>query len=433
MKYWAILGSLLCVSLGSNALAAKHEPRYVLEKVVELSRHGVRPPTQKEAEEIASGTNRNWPEWVTPLGELTGHGYAASLLKARYEGEYYRKTGLLKSGCGLSKDVYIWSSPVERSKATALAYVDGMFPACNIPIHYSDMDSDYLFHFNKLVPPNNAPDQAKAEIEQILGSNLATARQRMQPEIARLRAAVCIAGKSCPIFDTPWQIKTKDKGGLSVTGLEGLSSIGEVLLLAYSENKPLSEVAFGKAPDAATVGALLSLQTLRYDVGNDRLSAARQGGSVLLNQIRMALELGTGSASTTGRQAIAGPPDVAYLLYVAHDTNIAFIRRLLSFTWQVGEYPRGNIPPSSSLVFERWQDRATKKRFIRLYFQSQTLDQTRSLTPLDQRHPLLTAEFKKPDCQKTKVGTLCPFETMIAQMNQAIDYSTVAIAAHPVK
>ncbi|TQL16611.1 4-phytase/acid phosphatase [Zymomonas mobilis] len=423
----------MCLTLNSGAMSAKTEPRYVLEKVVELSRHGVRPPTPKEADYLAAGTNRSWSEWVTPLGELTGHGYAASMLKARYEGEYYRKNGLLKSGCGLSKDVYIWSSPVERSKATALAYVDGMFPACNIPIHYTDMNSDYLFHFQKLVPPTIPLEKAKAEIEQILGGSLSSARQRMQPEIARLKSAVCLPGKACPMFDTPWQIKDKDKGGVSISGLESLGSMGEVLLLQYSENKPLSEVAFGKAPNAAAVGALLPLLTLRYDVGDDRFSVAQQGGSVLLNQIRMALELGTGSSSTTARQTVAGPPDVAYLLYVAHDTNVAFIRRLMSFTWQLGDYPRGNIPPTSSLVFERWQDRVTKKRFIRLYFQTQSLDQTRSLTPINQQNKLLTAEYKKPDCQKTRVGTLCPIDGVIEQMNHVIDYSTVATAANPLK
>ncbi|VTN14924.1 Uncharacterised protein [Raoultella terrigena] len=42
-------------------------------------------------------------------------------------------------------------------------------------------------------------------------------------------------------------------------------------------------------------------------------------------------------------------PDVRWLLLVAHDTNIAMVRTLMAFSWQLpglqpGEYPAGQQP-----------------------------------------------------------------------------------------
>ncbi len=72
--------------------------------VGKVSRHGVRPPTESNTTALESGTAREWPQWVTREGELTGHGYAATVLKRHYEGEYYRQQ-------------HLFADTVERSKA----------------------------------------------------------------------------------------------------------------------------------------------------------------------------------------------------------------------------------------------------------------------------------------------------------------------------
>lgn len=68
-----------------------------------------------------------------------------------------------------------------------------------------------------------------------------------------------------------------------------------------------------------------------------------------------------------------------WLLLVAHDTNIAMVRTLMDFSWQLPGYSRGNIPPGSSLVLERWRDTHSGKRYLRVYFQAQSLDDLRRL------------------------------------------------------
>lgn len=99
----------------------------------------------------------------------------------------------------------------------------------------------------------------------------------------------------------------------------------------------------GKITHASQITAILPLLTENYDLSNDVLYTAQKRGSVLLN------------AMLDGVKADA-TPHVRWLLLVAHDTNIAMVRTLMNFSWQLPGYSRGNIPPGSSLVIERWRN-----------------------------------------------------------------------------
>ncbi|STV78194.1 3-phytase [Klebsiella michiganensis] len=65
----------------------------------------------------------------------------------------------------------------------------------------------------------------------------------------------------------------------------------------------------------------------------------------------------------------------------------------MDFSWQLPGYSRGNIPPGSSLVLERWRDTHSGKRYLRVYFQAQSLDDLRRLQTPDSQHPLLRQEW----------------------------------------
>lgn len=399
--------------------AAKAED-YTLEKVVEVSRHGVRPPTPGDRQSIEAGTQRSWPRWLTADGNLTGHGYTAVWLKARYEARRYRQLGVLKAGCPSPGDVYIRSSPLQRTQASAQAWSAAAFPGCGVPVHALDKD-DALFAF----PSDKVSESQKARYKQealdALGGTPEQAQQRLQPQIDTLKHAVCQHGQPCPVFDRPWTLNVWSNGGIAIQGLDTLAAMAESIRLAWSENQPLSKVAFGQADSAARVSALLPLLTAKYDFTNDLPSAARRGGSVLLDQIAKALQTS---------QSQDAPPDVRWLLFVASDINLSYLRTLLHFSWQQGDYPRGNLPPGGSLVFERWRDNLGK-RFLRVYFQSQSLDQLRQLTPISASDPLLTTEWHPDGCQRTEVGTLCPYDAALQRIGQATDRSSQVPVSYP--
>ncbi|HEI8868785.1 histidine-type phosphatase [Serratia sp. AKBS12] len=410
-KDWSRL--LFAVTLGMISTVAQAEPRYVLEKVVEVSRHGVRPPTSGNRQAMQAGTGREWPQWLTRDGELTGHGYAAAALKGRYEADYYRRQGLLASGCPSAGAVYVWASPLQRTRATAQALMDGAFPGCGVAIHAAATEQDPLFQTDKMgLAPLDA-ERASTAIRQAMGGSPEQVKTRFGADIRRLQAAVCLPQQACPAFEQPWEITQEHDGRFSINGLGTLSNMAESIRLAYSENQPTARVAFGHGVNASAVAPLLPLLTARYDFTNDVPYIAQRGGSVLLNQIALALAADQTSAGA--------PPAARWLLFVAHDTNIAYLRTLLGFSWQQGLYPRGNIPPAGSLVFERWRDRQTDQRFLRLYFQAQSLDQIRQLSPLSALSPPLKTEFSHPGCRQLSLGVLCPWAEAMQRMHAAID------------
>lgn len=408
----------LALLISSFSLMAQATPQYVLEKVVEVSRHGVRPPTADNRKEMETGSGRRWASWLTADGQLTGHGYSAAWLKGQYEGNHYRQLGLIGAGCPTEQDIFVWVSPLQRTRATAEALTDGAFPGCGITIHHSREQNDPLFQ-------NNSPGEVTLDQEQqrqgalnALGSTPAEAQKRLQPEISLLKQAVCQTDKPCPVFDKMWEIKFASDDRIMITGLDTLAAMAETLRLEWSENKPLDQVAFGHASSAAQIGKLMAMLTPKYDATNDQPYVAQRSGSLLMEQIARALEQGVTPHDNA-------PPETRWLLYVAHDVNIAYLRTLLDFSWQQGDYPRGTVQPAGSLVFERWKEAQSGKRFIRILFQGQSLDQIRHLTPVDKHHPLLITELTFNGCKKTDVGTLCPYESTLQHLNRHIDPSLI--------
>lgn len=406
------LTTLLALWLGSPfAVGATSD--WQLEKVVEISRHGVRPPTPGNRKEIEAATQRPWPRWSTADGELTGHGYSAVVNKGRAEGDYYRLLGLIPAGCPDTQAIYVRASPLQRTRATAQAMMDGAFPGCGVMIHHVDGDVDPLFQTEKLAVAQLDPQQELAAVADAAGDLNALQRQ-LRPVVQQLKASVCRAVDSCPFFDRPWQLKQTRSGHVYVQGLSALASIVETLRLAWSENLPLSEVAFGQISRASQIGALLPLLTANYDLSNDVPYIARRRGSLLLNAVIENLEQGVDADNPL-------LPDARWLLLVAHDTNIAMLRTLIGFSWQLPGYARGNIPPGGSLVFERWRERSSGERFIRIYFQAQDLNALRQLQPVDARHPLLRQEWQQKNCRVVSVGTLCPYQSTLSRLQSHMD------------
>ncbi len=411
-----ITRSLLASLLALLALSAQAKEDYQLEKVVEISRHGVRPPTPGNRREIEAASERAWTTWSTADGELTGHGYAAAVNKGRWQGEHYRQLGLLDAGCPNAEQIYVRASPLQRTRATAQALVDGAFPGCGVMIHQVAGAIDPLFQTEKLPFAQLDPAREYAAIAARAG-DLAALQQRLQPEIQQLKYTVCAA--DCAFFDRPWQLKQSKSGSTYVQGLSVMASMVETLRLGWSENLPLSQLAWGNIRSAQQISALLPLLTANYDLSNDVPYLAQKRGSLLLDAVVKSL---SDSADT---------PHTRWLLLVAHDTNIAMLRTLMHFNWQLPGYARGNIPPGGSLVFERWRDRQTDARWLRIYFQAQSLDDLRQLAPVNAQHPLLREEWQQENCRQTAVGMLCPYQSTLQQLSAAVDQQALTSVTYP--
>lgn len=183
-----------------------------------------------------------------------------------------------------------------------------------------------LFQTDKFAATQTDPARQLAAVKEKAG-DLAQRRQALAPTIQLLKQAVCQADKPCPIFDTPWQVEQSKSGKTTISGLSVMANMVETLRLGWSENLPLSQLAWGKITRAGQITALLPLLTENYDLSNDVLYTAQKRGSVLLN------------AMLDGVKPEADP-NVRWLLLVAHDTNIAMVRTLMNFSWQLPGYSR---------------------------------------------------------------------------------------------
>ena len=403
-----LLASIFTGLLPPALAASPDNDRYQLEKVVMLIRHGVRPQTDTASLDQATGMQ--WPEWNVPDGFLTGHGYAGMMAQGAWLLHTWRAAGLRlneTAGCPAPGNVWVWAAPSQRTKATGAALLDGMFPGCGLPIHFSAHKADPLFDTVDMGIATPDKEIVRQQIEERLGSAI-QAEKTYQSAVADLRQAVCAQTRdSCQFLTHPWEINSNEQGKIKLDGpVSKGANIGETIRLQYSENLPLSEVAFGHARDARQVSQLMALHAAKYDLVSDTLENASHGGSLLMRQIIYAF-------TPLQRSSKTPPPgndplQSLVVIFAAHDTNIAQIRTMLGFNWQLPLYPRNDIPPGGGLIIERYVDKQTEQRFIRLTFAARTLDQWRQLSPLTAQAPLPVAEFRHSGCHQTTVGELCP-------------------------
>ena len=414
------LGLLLGSALTPVALAqTASSDGYVLDKVVQVSRHGVRPPTASNEKLLTQVTQRQWPTWLVPLGNLTGHGYTGAVEMGRYRGTVLRHAGLIPQGCPDAKTVLAHASPLQRTKATAQALLDGMFPGCGFQPTYVAGKQDALFQANEMSFAALDAEKAKAQILKALVGSVEAAQKRYAPFEETLREVACLPDVNCPYGHEPWKLVQNEKGRFSIKGLSAGANMGEVFRLEYSQGLPLDKVAFGHAPTAADVSGLMVLTKAKYDYLNDIPYIASRGASELMNQIALALKQGTALAA---KDVTDTPPDVPLMLLVAHDTNISYLRTMLGFGWKLGDYIENNIPPVGTLQFERYKEVSTGDYFLRIAFEAQSMDQIRNLTQLQGQAKPLDSEFKSAtDCRTTRVGLLCPLKAAMATVERNID------------
>ncbi|MBM6594394.1 histidine-type phosphatase [Microvirga pudoricolor] len=357
-----------------------------VDKAVIVSRHGVRPPTSQKALDPLSVDP--WPSWPVPDGDLTPRGATAATLMGGFYRARLGESGLLAAGCPSAGEVFAWADKSERTKATANALLEGLYPGCGLKAGFNAKEAGPLFH---PIASGVAPvDRAKAQAEMMLalGGSFEAAKERYADDFQRLAKVLrgptpkaCAKAKlqaGCSLVDLPWSIATVSKGrSVALKGpLDWAGTVGEVVRMEYANGFPLDRVAWGRVPDANAVKAILALHTAYYDASLRIPAIARPNASQLLNQVSLALRQDTPLAQP------GGPPSSKLVLIVGHDTNIATMQAAMGVRWSLQGYPDNDTPPAGAYLFERLRDTATGSFSVRLSYLAQNLDQIRNLTPL---------------------------------------------------
>jgi hypothetical protein len=143
----ALCGLLAACAGSPERPAPDAQSAPVLERVVMLMRHGVRPPTKPQVAPEGMA-DREWPTWSTGFGELTQHGYDAVRLVGAWDRTHWAARGLIPTdGCPSQDTVAVAASAKSRTQDTARALLEGLAPGCGIAVAFpAGADEDFEFH-----------------------------------------------------------------------------------------------------------------------------------------------------------------------------------------------------------------------------------------------------------------------------------------------
>ncbi|MCY1646593.1 histidine-type phosphatase [Caulobacter sp. SL161] len=402
----------LRIAVGALALAsAGAASAETLEKVVILSRHGVR-AAMSSPERLEETSARPWPRFEVPAGHLTARGETLVARMGDYYRQHYAAQGLLKpSDCA---SVYAWANVTQRTIATAKAYAGSLAPGCPVTVNtVGEGNIDPMFEPVKagIVKADHA--LARAAVAGRVGGDLAAWSASHNPEAEQLDALLmqCDQGPCPPapgkrrVFDAkPGFVDGEELAGLS--GPEAFASgVTESLLMAWADGRDFAGLGW-KGLDEEALTRSFFLHQAEFDLRLRTPYVARTLAGHLADRLAATLQDGA---------AAIGPADAKLVIIAGHDGTLASLGGLLRMEWALPGYQPNQIQPGGALVFERWR-RDDGVRVVRVRFTGQSLSQLRKMTALDAKTPPLSAPVFMQGC-----GTAAPafdcrledFETVV--------------------
>ncbi len=407
--------SLLWAQDAPPSTSAQHgDERAQLRMVVVIQRHGVRSPTGKAAQ-YNLYSNAPWPSWSVAPGFLTPHGFQVIRLLGAWDREHFAAEGLFPSGgCVDASAVTLYADSDERTRETAKALAQGMFPNCDLPVQgLAEGTNDPLFHAQASSPADAA--LAVAAISGRIGgsaNNLTAAYHAplaaLDDILRRCGAAAGASAKRASLFDLPATLSVGN--GDHLAELKGplatASTLSENLLLEYTEGMRSQDVGWG-CVDGQSLRHLMDLHTAATDFSQRTAAVASVQAAPLLAQIRSAF---TQAASGSVVADSLGKPTDRAIFFIGHDTNLENIAGALHLTW-IADGRRDDTPPGSALIFELWK-KSSGDYVVQTRFATQSLEQMRFSSALTPEAPPAVVPVFIPAC--SGADDSCPLQRFLA-------------------
>src|SRR5580704_4263506 len=138
-RYAPCFLALIAAAFALAAGAAHAAPLHLV-RVVIVTRHGVRPPTQSN-DDLARYSDKAWPAWPVAPGELTPHGGETVRLMGETVREAYRAQHLLpRTGCAGAGQVTVWADGADqRTRESGRIFAEALQPGCGVKAAYADV------------------------------------------------------------------------------------------------------------------------------------------------------------------------------------------------------------------------------------------------------------------------------------------------------
>lgn len=422
-----LVASLLAASMPVSAEILPTPSGWQIERAVLVHRDGVHAPTAPN-DQLDRYSATPWPAWPVETGFLSPRGEELLRSMGTYYRVLYGGRGLVRADdCPTEGTVAAWTDHTQRTRMSGAAILAGLHPRCaNLPLRSQANFTvpDPLFDPQ---PTASCPmDLAanRAAILARLGGSFASVRRDYATSLAMMQSVLCPAdatrsagGGSCGEAGMPMSIVGGTEGGVRLRGPIGYASTAaENFLMQAAEGLPRDQVAWGRLAHDASLRELLTLHLLDQDLTQKTKPIAQQRGSNLLSLIGAILVNGH---RFPGHAATGEPVRLGFL--VGHGSNIHNIAALLDLSWQIPGFLPGEASPGGALAFEQFRDVSNGKRFVRIAYYAQTLDEMRRRAPLDSRDPPGMVQVALPACSADLVNNACPLESFLKIIKTAVD------------
>ena len=142
-----------------------------LEKVVILSRHGLRSPLTSPGSRLSKVTPYEWENWDVPASHLTKKGAILETYFGQYINDWLIQNEVIKKGECLSPDnAQIYTNSLQRTIATGQSLTTGIFPGCDIKTEHKMEIGKMDPVFNPVITTDNAKFKEDSKEREELGN-----------------------------------------------------------------------------------------------------------------------------------------------------------------------------------------------------------------------------------------------------------------------
>lgn len=425
---------LILLLFGSGAIAAQE---LVLEKVIIVSRHGVRAPLDgylNTLDEI-TGDGYQWTRWTVPGSHLTLRGGALEMLF----GEYFR-LWLIENKFDVDNlkrsDVYFGASSKQRTIATARAFAAGMLPLMIVPIDYKlkadstigFLDPDYLPLLNNTSTLDGYFDtiafkeEAYRELGQLRAPSYIFLEQvlRMGHSPYAHKRGINHFNDFVGVCLNFYNEKDERLEPTMIGGLKDANMASDAFILQYYEMEDAEFAAFG---NKLSFNDWIALASIKDDYGHILFSKAP---IISVNVSHCMLKRIQAEMSDGGHK---------FAFFCSHDSMIEALLAAMrvNSTYELPGTIERKTPIGVKLVFEQWKERSclNSPKYVRIRLIYQSSEQIREMKVLDIENPPMSFDLDFNGLEKTNNG-MYRYEDFMNRLQTSIDaYNATAHGRNP--
>jgi glucose-1-phosphatase len=344
---------------------------YQLDKIVILSRHGIRTPLQNTLQFLEKVTPFKWPKWDHPYGYLTTRGGILEVYFGRY-----LSTWLEKHNIKLSKhntELFVYSNSLQRTVATAQFMTAGAFAGYDIPIHhkYAIEKMDPIFDPSLQDDSSEFKNAVLRDIEEAdkaanIFKSLAPAYETLS-DILDYKHSKLYAEYKCDLADIPSELYFKKHEEPALLGplAIGISAV-DAFLLQYYSAFPKEQIAWGRLTSQEQWQQISAIRNQYINLVCHSKTLAKHSAALIINMINDLMLR-----------------DSKVNLLVGHDSTIASLLGALDFK----DYQLPNqfeiTPIGGKVALQRFRHLSTGEYFFKAEYIYQSFEQLHNGLALD--------------------------------------------------